>query len=786
VIVRSLVQLQALLLLLLSASSVPSAEPTLPATQPLTIKQPIDEIMVAGIQRYCLREIARAEQLRNRIWERYHSLAGGHKSIMARTRKRLMSRLGVVDTRLTASRPGRQDFTLLTDTPLAVGQGVRLHAVRWVVLDGVTAEGLLLTPQRPRAAVVALPDADWSPSEFCGLTGQLPRQLQLARRLANAGCLVVIPTLINRSDEHSGHPAVAFTNQPHREFLYRQAFEMGRHLIGYEVQKILAAVDLFEQLPSSDKQLPIGVVGIGEGGLLSLYAAALDPRIQSTLVSGYFQQRDEIWQQPIYRNVWGLLNEFGDAELAGMVMPRGIVIEAAAAVEVAGPPKPRPGRRDCAAPGRIVNCKLSSVEAEFKKAVAHFQRWGQEDRLVLAVSGDSGTGPAGTNVALTAFLDHLGINDLPAEDRSDWELSESLAARSMISDQAEQDRQQRQFVQLQDHVQLLIERSDDVRATSWQLDASNPAEAAEQLRAQRRTVHRDLIGMLTEKRLAANPRSRLLLETEDFVAYEIMLDVLPDVIAGGILLMPSDIQPGERRPVVVCQHGLEGTAMDTISSDPRSYRLYKSFSRQLCERGFIVYAPQNPYRGLDEFRVIQRMANPVGRSLFSFIISQHEQTIDWLSSLPEVDPSRIAFYGLSYGGKTAMRVPPLVKRYCLSICSGDFTDWPRVIATNSDPHGYIFTREYEIFEWNLGHVASYAELAMLMTPRPFMVEQGLRDGGTPVEWVKREYEKVRRHYNQLGIGEQTEIEFFDGPHTIHGVGTFRFLHKHLAWPATTP
>jgi len=55
-----------------------------------------------------------------------------------------------------------------------------------------------------------------------------------------------------------------------------------------------------------------------------------------------------------------------------------------------------------------------------------------------------------------------------------------------------------------------------------------------------------------------------------------------------------------------------------------------------------------------------------------------------------------------------------------------------------------------------------------------------------VEWVKREYEKVRHHYNQLGIGEQTEIEFFDGPHTIHGVGTFRFLHKHLAWPATTP
>jgi len=27
-----------------------------------------------------------------------------------------------------------------------------------------------------------------------------------------------------------------------------------------------------------------------------------------------------------------------------------------------------------------------------------------------------------------------------------------------------------------------------------------------------------------------------------------------------------------------------------------------------------------------------------------------------------------------------------------------------------------------------------------------------------------------------------EIEWFVGPHTINGKGTFDFLHKHLAWP----
>ena len=36
------------------------------------------------------------------------------------------------------------------------------------------------------------------------------------------------------------------TNQPHREWIYRQAYHMGRHVIGYEVQKVLAAVDWIE------------------------------------------------------------------------------------------------------------------------------------------------------------------------------------------------------------------------------------------------------------------------------------------------------------------------------------------------------------------------------------------------------------------------------------------------------------------------------------------------------------------------------------------------------------
>jgi hypothetical protein len=63
-----------------------------------------------------------------------------------------------------------------------------------------------------------------------------------------------------------------------------------------------------------------------------------------------------------------------------------------------------------------------------------------------------------------------------------------------------------------------------------------------------------------------------------------------------------------------------------------------------------------------------------------------------------------------------------------------------------------------------------------------MVERGHFDGVAPDETVAYEYAKVRFLYEaKLGIGDRTEIEFFVGPHTINGKGTYAFLREHLNW-----
>jgi cephalosporin-C deacetylase-like acetyl esterase len=257
--------------------------------------------------------------------------------------------------------------------------------------------------------------------------------------------------------------------------------------------------------------------------------------------------------------------------------------------------------------------------------------------------------------------------------------------------------------------------------------------------------------------------------------------VFPDVFAYGVLLVPKNLKPGERRPVVVCQHGLEGRPQDVITGDSKYYH---DFAAKLCEQGFITFAPQGLFIFHDRFRTLQREANPLGKTLYSLMVPQHQQITDWLQTLPFVDPARIGFYGLSYGGKTAMRVPALVTNYCLSICSGDFNEWVWKNASTRSPYSYVGMPEYEIFEFDLGSTFNYAEMAALIAPRPFMVERGHMDQVAPDETVGYEFAKVRHLYEaNLGLRDQCAIEWFNGPHTIHGQGTFDFLRKHLDWPA---
>lgn len=746
------------------------AEP-LPGTKPLTDEGDLAARMVDGIDKYLMKATADSVKQRQQYWKPDFSSPENYAKSVQPNRDRLKKIIGVVEERL----PPRMDYVATTDTPALVAETDRykVYAIRWPVFEGVDGEGLLLEPKdKVVANVVAIPDADWTPEQLVGLAPGVPKESQFARRLAENGCRVIVPVLIDRQDTWSGNSKLGrMTNQPHREFIYRMAFEMGRHIVGYEVQKVLAAVDWFCR---EKGHAPAKIIGYGEGGLIAFYCGALDERISITSVNAYFGPREGTWQEPIYRNVWGLLDGFGDADVGAFFWPstklsgRRLQIEDNRRPGLEGPPPPRAGRSG-AAPGKLSYPGAKLIDAEY----------GRVKQLVSSAS------PVLTRVAFGNEVDlkvpFMLDNILDPENRV--ELKEGAAPTDLRKSFDPAPRQKRQFDQLVNYTQKLWRDSEAVRDKFvWsKLDLTSADKYEASTEPLRKYLNEEVIGKLPDPTMPQNPRTRQVFDEPKWKGYEVVIDCYPDVYAYGILCVPKDLKSGEKRPVVVCQHGLEGRPQDVVNPKMKT-RAYNSYGSQLADLGYIVYAPQNPYIGKDLFRVLQRKANPLKLSLFSFIIRQHERTIDWLESLPFVDKSKIALYGLSYGGKTAMRVPAIERRYCLSICSGDFNEWIGKNVSIDYKNSYMFTGEYEMFEFDLGHTFNYAEMAALIAPRPFMVERGHDDGVGIDEMVSYEYAKVRRLYSRLKLPDRTELEFFAGGHEIHAVGTYAFLKQHLGWP----
>jgi len=475
-----------------------------------------------------------------------------------------------------------------------------------------------------------------------------------------------------------------------------------------------------------------------------------------------------VWEEPIYRNIWDLLSEFGDAELLALFGDRNVIVEHSRFPEISGPPAPSEGRRG-AAPGFLQTPAINMVQKELER-IEKLAPNHKKPKLINAF--EDGDGMPFCRAAFSVFGKELGL------ELGSTKWTKKGGGIEWLDVER---RQERQVRNLEAVYKGFIEECEEKRnANFWSLldgDVESQKATKEKLRQDLWQV----LGKLPDPDMDINPKARFIEETDLWTRYEVVLDVWEDVFAWGLLTVPKKIKPGETRPVVVCQHGLEGLPEDCVSTDPEypKYKAYSGYATLLAEEGFVTFAPHNPYRGYDKFRVLQRMANPLGFSLFSVIIGQHQRILEWLKGLDFVDPEQIAFYGLSYGGKTALRVPAVLEDYCLSICSGDFNEWIRKNVSTELKYSYMFSWEYEMPEWNLGQTYNHAEMSALIAPRPFMVEFGYLDGIGSIEWISYEFGKVRRHYDMIGMSDRLDKDLFIGPHKINGKKTFDFLKQFL-------
>lgn len=657
---------------------------------------------------YFQRLIEVVQKTRDQNWRPDFSSSSAYQSSLEYKRSSLRKMLGLVKS---AKESSRTEVEHLID-----GAGFRIDRVTIPIDESLSARGLLFTPSGPakRPAVIICPDADVWPERLMGLDGEGVMTKRVSAFL-NGGSVVYVQQSIERLVDHAYCDKTR--GKDRRSILYRLGYVVGRTMPGLDVQDALAAVSFLANHEDVNAG-QISLYGHGQGGMTALMTAALDRRIASVFVSDYFDQRNRCWAEPVDRRLRGQLLEFGDAELAALIAPRKLTIEAS----------------DQFLSG------TTNFNLEMDRARRFYEGLSAE-RQLIAVKRKI---PSGRN----RFS--LNIDSVQA-----------IAWRN------------RHFEERLSWLRAQVAASEEKRYARWNiLEVS--ADQFPAIQEEMLTDYLSMIGKLPDDGTPMKVRSELASTTNKVQTYRVTIDVVKGVDVYGNLMIPQDAD--SKCPVVICQHGFGGYPHKITGLGMREVTAYHEYGRQLAEKGYVVFAPMLLHiEPSEEVSRQMRQANAVGMMRLAMSLAKTERVIDFLESLPIVDKDRIGYYGLSYGGYSAIWMSPLLDRLALSICSGNFNDWRTKITSDELNTSYLRHPDEDMYSWNCLNRFTHPELIAMMAPRPVCVEYGIRDGITRPEWTAYAWKQTEALLDHIGLSDRIRLAEFNGPHEIHGVETFEFL-----------
>lgn len=359
--------------------------------------------------------------------------------------------------------------------------------------------------------------------------------------------------------------------------------------------------------------------------------------------------------------------------------------------------------------------------------------------------------------------------DLPAP-------SKSLRKGEALLPVEIEERRNRHYNTLLNHLRDRIRDSGRARRARHPLTATPPRIAVPRLLADLNAIMGDIPKPVPN----TNPRLTEIGRTDRFTAYDVRLDVTPGVEAIGHLLVPHNAQ-GKRLPAVVTQHGLGGKPKDLTLQGPEPNSAYHGFAARLADHGYVVFAPYVvvPIPQAELINPLVRMTNALGRMRTNIEVAKLRRIVDYLISLPYVDPARLGYYGLSYGGYSTIWMGPLEPRFKATVVSGHFNDWTPKITNEVERTSYLQHPDEDFYNWNVLNRLTHVELIAAFWPRPVMVEFAQHDGTTFPAWHQRAWAEVEQVAKAWNAADRMVRDRFVGVHEIHAIGAFDFLDRWL-------
>ena len=138
------------------------------------------------------------------------------------------------------------------------------------------------------------------------------------------------------------------------------------------------------------------------------------------------------------------------------------------------------------------------------------------------------------------------------------------------------------------------------------------------------------------------------------------------------------------------------------------------------------------------------------------------RSVDFLASLPEVDPARIGTLGFSMGAHRAWMLSAATDKVKVgaAICWMNTTDSLMTLTNNQNKGGSAWS----MLVPGIRNYMDYPDVASLACPKPMLFFNGLRDKLFPVNGVKDAYKSLHSTWNSQNADNKLVTKFWDGPH----------------------
>ena len=256
------------------------------------------------------------------------------------------------------------------------------------------------------------------------------------------------------------------------------------------------------------------------------------------------------------------------------------------------------------------------------------------------------------------------------------------------------------------------------------------------------------------------------------IYYRAKIPVLPGVHAEGIYVVPRGIKG--KAPLIISMHGGGGSPEVALF---RGGANYHDMVRGGVKRGYVVFAPQHLFSAegfpKDIRRQIDDRMRLVGTSLTAVEIAKISRSLDVILTRPEVDPTRVAMVGLSYGGYYALVTPAVDTRIKVSVCSCYYGVQEGRYERDelSVPSDFKFQDRFTLFR--------DSEIVALICPRALQIQAGSKDGVDHREPGKLLAPHSADYYTKLGLQARFQHFVFEGGHEFHDDSAWEFVKKHL-------